>query len=378
MGRVLTCTPKEEKRMPQRNPRPADRQVGAEESQQRPLTAKERLAAKAKNVVSGGPKKKPRDIIELKDESLKVYADAVDRLAAASHAKKAIEGHLKAAQAIVVPYIRQQVLGEWIQQDKRTENPRVQTPNGSSFIFQCKDTLTGTRGFRVPKDEDGTPVDIRTHLASHGISDELIEQLMVAQEFVQEEVLGINMRVLEKNHPAVSEKILNLILAASEGGVTDSEGNEISFSEEEINVILEKNNDVTVKEGFLDRSIKHVKSVSDGEEEAQRLLERLLMAVPPQWAVGSVNCLRPDETIQRLLHEEPPAAIPVQAPPEFKETADGKYTIKTEGNVLTVYRKTDSKQLAKKICTDPMHATNTVKKWMRDPGSLLAYIAESK
>ena len=327
-------------------------------------------------------KKKPREIIELNKPDDAIYADAVDRLTAAIHARKAIDGHEKAAKALIMPYVRMIVLREWVEQGRKLDNRRVQTPNGSSFILQCKDTLTGTRGFRVPKTEQGDPIDIRQHLASNGVPEALIEKLMIDAEFKEELVIGVNIAKLEKEHRVrqCRNRCRSLIDAAGSGGVTTSDGQKIAFTDDDMEKILTQNNDVTVKEGFLERAVTHCVAVAgDDQEAAADMLIKLLSAVPPQWAIGQALCLHPDEGIVRLLHEEPPAvkAEAKAMPPVNHETPDKKYILRVEGFTITVIRVSDNKEVAKKTCKDAMHATNTIKKWQRDPASLSAFIAEN-
>ena len=341
---------------------------------EQPMSAKDRLLAKAKKTTPSAAKKKAREIISLDNPEDKVIADAVDRLTAAVHARKAIEGHEKAAKAVVLPHVRSLILQDWIEQGRKTDNPRVQTPSGSSFILQCKDTLTGVRGFRVPKDDSGTPVDFRQHLESAGLPPNLIEE--ISSEFKDELVLSINMVKLEKEHASLAEKLMSLIAEAGAGGVTTTDGKKIKFSDDDMEKILDQNHDVTVEEGFLERSVTHCKAVAENQEEATDLLSKLLYAVPPQWAVGQANCLKPEEGIVKMLREEPKVVAPT-GPPVDHETPDQKYTLRMEGYDVKIIRNSDKKELAKKTCKDAMHTANTVNKWMREPDSLSGFISEN-
>jgi len=243
-----------------------------------------------------------------------------------------------------------------------------------------KDTLTGARGFRVPKDDQGTPIDIEQHLTNHGISTALIAKLQKEGEFVDVETMTIPMAKLEKENRTLADRLIDLIVAANEGGVTTKDGKKIKFSDDEMKSLVESAHDVTIKEGFLDRIVGHVAALASGEDAQVEMLDGILSAVPPQWAVGSVNPgLKEDVMVRTLLHDKPPEPeVPVSAVPVKAVEHDAtKYTLRVEGLKITVIRKSDNKELATKTCKDVGHAVNTVKKWQREPDALAGFIAEN-
>ena len=356
-----------------------------------PMSAKDRLASKARQQpLPSTSKKKARDTISLgqttgdavSDEESKVIAEAVDRLCAAAHAEKAIKGHQEAARALVLPFTRLLVLTSWAEEGRKLDNPKFVTPSGSSFILQCKDTLSGPRGFRA-KGSDGRAIPVADYLRNYGVPDDLIEVLEKANEFKEEILLTINMPKLEKEKPAIASRLMDLILAANEGGVTDKDGNKIKFSDEELGMITERKNEVTVKDGFLERSISHVKSIAADDKNAAARLDVLLTAVAPQWAVSQAFCADPDKGILKLLHEKVPEKVTTAeeiakpSPPVNHTTADGKHTLRVEGLIISIVRNSDKKEMGKKTCKDTQHLANSVRKWTTDPAALAVFIAEN-
>lgn len=345
------------------------------------LSIKEQLAMKAKaKSTATAAKKSDRPVIELTydDHETKLYAEQVDRFTAADAAKKGIDGLIKTAQAALKPYLITRVMQMWVDQGRKMDNPRVQTPGGSSFNFQVKDTLTGARGFKVPKDENGQPVPIEKHLAAHGVSKDLISNLKDSGEFKEQQVLGfVDMTKLETDQPVLAERLMALVLAANQGGVTTSKGEKIKFNDNELELILEQSNNITVKEGFLDRSVTYCKDVTDDPEVAVTMLQNLLTAVPPQWAFGQANCLHPETAIAKLLSPETDGKVapPPPAPPVEHDT--GKFILRVTGTLITIVRRKDGKEVAKKQCKDDMHCKNSIRKFMENPASLDTYVADN-
>lgn len=349
-----------------------------------PLSARDKLLKKAGTAApkpAAGKKKNRGAIIVGDTPETRIVGDAVDRLTAAVHVKKSVEGHEKAARAVVLPYVKRETLRLWVQQGGKAENPQVSTPTGSHFIMQVKDTLTGLRGFRVPKDETGQPIDVEQHLQNHGVSQELIERLKEAGEFVDQEVMTIPMARLEKENRDLADRLINLIVAANDGGVSTKDGKKIKFSDDEMGKLVEVAHDVTIKEGFLDRVVQHCATISREEDAQLELLDSILTAIPPQWAVGSVNPgLKEDVMVKTLLHSDPPEPAEAPAPKVPPKPVDhdaASYTLRVEGLKITVIRKKDDKELATKVCKDSGHVANTVKKWQREPDTLNAFITEN-
>jgi hypothetical protein len=341
------------------------------------MSAKERLAAKArKKPATAAEAKTQRDTILLDQPEQAVIAEAVDRLTASTLAYNAFKGHKETSKSIVVPPLRMMLLKRWIAEGRQIDNPKFQTPSGCNFILQCKDTLTGSRGFRAPKDKDGDLVPMETHLASFGIPKKLIERLTESEEFKDETTLSVNFAKLEKDQPSLASRLMDLIDQANTGGVTTKDGKKIKFTDDEITLILEQNNDVTIKEDFLKRSVGHVKAVAEDDDEAVMLLDALLRAIPPQWAVGQTLCVNAEEMVVALLKKKNGEEKTDGAKLIEHETPDGKYTIRQEGTNLTIFRNADKKELCTKHCNDLDHAANGVRDWKTNPGKLMAFIAD--
>lgn len=345
---------------------------------ERPMSAREKLLGKAgKAAPKATAATKNRDLITVGDSpETRVIAQAVDRLTTLAKNVKVLQGHERAARAIAVPYLQGLVLDNWLDLGTKGENPKIQTPSGASFILQCKDTLSGARGWRLPKGDDGEPVDIKQHLINHGVSARLVDRLIEEEEFVDQQLMTIPIDKLEKENRPLSERLMEMIIAANEGGVKLPSGKTVKFSDAELSQLVETVHDVKMKENFLSRIVGHVKAVAEHEEEQKEFLQGILNAVPPQWAVSSVNPGMNEETVLREVIREPaPVASPASAEP--KDHDAGPFTIRQEGFVLTVIRKTDNKKMATKKCKDGDHVENTIKKWQREPASLTGFISEN-
>lgn len=346
------------------------------EAQQPKVSARDKLLSKAgKKSETAANKKSERPIINLGDAQTRDIATAVDRLTACVHMKKAVDGHEKAARRIVMPFGQHKTLELWIKNGNRTENIKLQTPAGASFILQAKDTITGVRGVRLPKNEDGEPIDVETHLGNHNVPAQLITRLMEEGEFVDEQVMTIPMVKLEKENKPLADRLIELIVAANDGGVTTKDGKKIKFTDEELSQLVEGAHDVTVKEGFLDRIVPHVRNAISGDEQQIVALSAVLDAIPPQWAVGSATQgINEKEIIGTILHKEPEQVTTPQAPVDH---AAGNYTLRVTGLNIEIIRNSDKKPLATKKCKDGGHLENTIKKWQREPTALAEYISNN-
>lgn len=339
------------------------------------MSLKERLASKTK--AKAEPKKKAASSHQTVLIDDPVIADAIDKFLAASHAKKVAEGQEKTNKAILLPFVKSKRLHDMaVAGGSKIESIEYQTPSGSHFLLQCKDTISGVRGFRAPKDKDGNPLPIDQHLKSSGLPDALVSRLKNENEFKEELVLSISLSKMEKERPQLAEKLMSLIMAANEGGVTDKEGNKITFSDDDMDVMIDKNNDVTVEKGFLSRALGHCKAVSKNDDDCGNLLEKLLTAIPPQWAIGSQFSADPEGQLAKMFAAAPQQEGAPKGPVDHK-TDDGKYTIHEDGKLLTVIRNSDSKEMGTKTCTDDDHVRNSVRKWKTEPANLASWIADN-
>ena len=337
------------------------------------MSLKDRLASKTKSKAEPKAAAKKSHQVVLIDDPL--IAAAIEKFLAASHAKKVAAGQETVNKAILLPFVKSKRLRDMATSGgAKIESIEYQTPSGSHFLLQCKDTISGARGFRAPKDKDGNPLPIDQHLKSSGLPDALISRLQNENEFKDETTLSVNLSKMEKERPKLAEKLMSLIMAANEGGVTDSDGNKIEFSDDDIAVMIDKNNDVTVQEGFLGRALSHCKAVSKNDADCGALLEKLLTAIPPQWAIGSQFSADPEGQLAAMLSAAPQEGA--KGPVDHK-TDDGKYTIHEEGMELTVIRNSDTKEMGKKTCTDSDHVKNSVRKWKTDPANLASWIADN-
>lgn len=349
---------------------PTKRRPVEETQAPKTLSSKERLAQKSRQKVDiPASASKDRAVIQLKGD----IANMVDRLTAAIHAKKVMLGQEAACRAVVLPYAQQIHYALWMERGVRPESPQFITPSGSKFILQCKDTLCGVRGFKVPKGKDGKPVSVEAHLRANGVPADVIGRLKEKEEFNEEETLNINMPKLEKEHPNLHSKLMDLVLAANEGGVKDKDGNQIKFSDEDINRLIERNNEVTLKDDFIVRAAKYCKEGSKNDEDATARLKLLMTAIPPQWAVGSTMCADPEGVVVRLLKEDEKKEVK----PTAADFTIGKYTVKQAGLNLTVFRNSDNKELVKKECDDEDHVKNAIRKWQKDPATLDQFVADN-
>lgn len=349
-------------------------------------SARSKLFKKAgKKEAAKAAKKDDRPVVSLEGE----MASALDRYTASDKVVKAMKGHQGASKDQFLPFGKQKTFEEWIAHGGQTENIKFQTRGGASIILQVKDVLTGARrGFRVPKDEDGEPMDVKEHLRRHGVADALIERLVGNEEFVDTETMFIPMAKLEKDHPDLAERLINLIVAANEGGVTTKGGKKIKFSDEEMEHLVEAAHDVTVQAGFLGRIVPHVKAVSEDRTQQVEMLSAVLTAIPPDWAMGSVQPgLNQEEVLRSMMvesgtgDERTAAAVatatPPPAPPSEHVVANGKYTLRVNDLQVTVIRNTDQRELAKKQCEDAGHVRNTIRQWREDSAALSAFISEN-
>jgi hypothetical protein len=286
---------------------------------------------------------------------------------------------------VLTPFCQRTTLREWIRNGVKTENIEFRTAAGASYIYQVKDTLSSEfRGFRLPK-KDGVPVDVETHLRNHGVPAELITRLVQEKEFVDKDVMVIPMAKLEKEKPALAERLITLILAASasEGGVKtkNGKGETIKFTDDELAELVESAHDVTIQKDFLDRIVGHVRAVvKDNEEDAVEALEKVMAAIPPQWAYGSVKPgLNAESVIRELVTESDDDENEKAKKPEPKteEFDTPKYTLRATGLEVEVIRKKDNKSMGKKTCDDAGHLRNTIKKWQNDANNLDAFVAEN-
>jgi hypothetical protein len=284
----------------------------------RPMSAREKLLGKAgKAAPKTTAATKNRDVIMVGDDpETKVIAQAVDRLTTLAKNVKVLQGHEKANRAIVLPFLQQRVREAWLELGMKGENPKIQTPSGSSFILQCKDTLSGTRGWRLPKGDDGEPVDIKQHLVNHGVSAKLVDRLIAEEEFVDQQLMTIPIDKLEKDNRPLAERLMDMIVAANEGGVKLPNGKTVKFTDAEMAQLVEHVHDVKIKENFLTRIVGHVKAVANNEDEQAELLEGILNAVPPQWAVSSVNPGMNEETVLREVIREPVKEVVASGAPK--------------------------------------------------------------
>lgn len=334
------------------------------------VSSKDRLLEKAQKVApkTTKAKKVEREIVIL-DKSEQIQM--VDRICSASNVKKAMEGHEKANKSAFGEIGFLHCLKSWIKNGHVTENPQFQTPSGSSFIYQMKDTISK---FRCPRNNEGNLVKMGDHLASKNIPEKMIDRLIKENEFVEETTMTIPIADIEKKKPELADKLFELILMASEEGVKSCKSGKkvIKFDAEEIKQILQYNNDVTIKDGFMDRMVSHCKAIApDDDEEALKLLQKLTDVFPPTPAYSSVSPGKDnDEIIKKMITEKPK-----EAEANRKESHDiGDFNVNVEVRKISIVRKRDGKEMATKDCKDNDHVNNTIKQWQRDTTTLDAYI----
>ena len=171
-------------------------------------SARDRLLAKSgkKAEPTTASKKDDRPVVQLEGNT----ADAVERYTAFDNARKTMEGQEKASRSLLMPVSQQKTIQFWIEQGRRSENIKFTTPAGSSYICQVKDTLSSAnRGFRVPKGKDGESIDVETHLLNHGVPVALTKRLIEEKEFVEKNVMSIQIAKLEESKPELAEKLMN-------------------------------------------------------------------------------------------------------------------------------------------------------------------------
>ncbi len=175
--------------------------------------------------------------------------------------------------------------------------------------------------------------------------------------------------------------MFSLILLANDGDGVKAVGGKknvapIKITDEELKQILQYNNEVILAEGFLDRTVKHCKAVSQSDAESFQLLKKMIETFPPQYALASVTPGTAHETVLRsILNKEDGPAIDL---PEVCSTHDTPYfTLNVQGKEIKIVRKSDGKEMTTKTCKDASHVKNTVAKWMKEPETLSTFIANS-
>lgn len=330
-------------------------------------TVKERLAAKATTKTSGS-KKKDKIVLALPKDLIQ----EADRLSAALHAKDSIIAHEKAARTVLMPALQRLVYGGWIQEGRKLDSPIVNTPCGNHFSVQCRDSISGPRGFKLQGDNRKS---VAEHLRDNNVPESIIEA--TKDDFVEKLTVAVNIPKLEDSYPQLAEKLMEVILAACEKGVKVGD-KLIKFNDEESSKILEQVNEVKVKEGFLERSITYAKQIAPNPETAVETLFSLLRAVPPTWAISQNHCENPTVSIANLL-KTPVTEEKEDAKPVDMETTDKKFVLRVQGSTVTVFKRKGASldEICKKSCKDNSHATNTAKKFIREPEALQAFIADS-
>jgi hypothetical protein len=268
-------------------------------------SARDRLAAKATDVTAQTAAAEDRETITAEDGA---KAEAIDQLCASLHAEKSVATRKAAARGFVLEWAIGLVLRRWVRAGRRLENPRFASPAGSNFILQCKDVVS--KPFRLK-----AGLTIRKYLEDAGVHPDLIGRLFAEKEFDEREVLTVNVPKLEEEAPALADRLMKLIVAAADGGVTTKDGEKIRFSDGDLGTIVQKMNQVSPKAGFLDRSIGHAQSTAADPEDAAKRLEKLLAAIAPQWAIGQPFCADPERGMARLLKAAPEASTSTAVAP---------------------------------------------------------------
>lgn len=335
---------------------------------------KEKMAAKVGTTKAPTPAsaKKDRPIIVIDDA---LQSKVIDRMASADLMVKTMKGHQEASKASFLPWGLSKVLFGWIKKGNPTENVQFQTPNGTSFILQIKDTL---KKFKTGWMEDGQPKTAEQFFTENNIPEVLIERLTEQNEFQTKDSMTIPIATLEKDNEKLCEKLFELIILANEEGVKSKNGKTtIKFSDDDLRQIIVNQKTISLKEGFLDRMVGHCKEVSATDDEALENLNNLFQVVNPTVAYSSIKVgTKHKEILEELINPDC-ETITLPAKEEIFATKDGKYTLKVKGTTIAVIRSSDNREMATKTCTDAGHVNNTIKKWQREPDSLAGFIAEN-
>lgn len=337
------------------------------------MSAKDRLMAKAtKKTTETTEKKDKREVILVDNPEM---ALVIDRLCSSANVKKSMEGHEKVSKATFQEYGLDICYKKWIDKGTIQENPKFQSPNGSSFNFQIRDTICGPRGFRVPYDEDGNPVNMQEFLAKENVPEELIGALIENNEFEEKQVMSIPISTLEEKNPDLAEKLFQLILLASEDGVKSSKNSKktIKFDDEELKQILSYSTQVKLKEGLLSRLIVYCRET--GKENAYKFFRKITSIFSPQITFGQTSIgNKHEEILSGMLSNTEESHTTTKR----KESVDlGEFTANVDDKVINIMRKKDNQKVATKECADNDHVNNTLNKWKRFPDNLSKYILDN-
>jgi hypothetical protein len=306
-----------------------------------------------------GAKKKERELIEL-DAS---EARAFDRFCMADAALKMAKGHQEGSKASILPVVTDKMLQMWCEEGHRTDNPRVQTENGQA-ILQARETLR----FELPANEDGSVGTVTEMLQSVGFSEEKAEEIREREFTETTELRFANISKLREDPKSkkLVDKLLTLVLE--------------NFEPEDRKVLLEKVNNVTLKEGFLDRSVAHV-------DRDPALLKALFQVVRPTFLMSHIvwkgdlnDAVKTLEGTTAETLTTPAIKIPAATTVAPKialsfKSDDGQWKASYVGLEATLFMVQGGTEIEmkKKTCTNEGHAKATCQKWMRDP----AYRAET-
>jgi hypothetical protein len=305
-----------------------------------------------------GAKKKQRDLIELTDGE----ATAFDRFCMADAALKMAKGHQEGSKATILPVLTDKLLRMWCEEGRRTDNPRVQTEQGQA-ILQARENLR----FDIPAGEDGEPGTVTDALMAVGFDEDKANEIR-EREFTETTELrfaAINKLREDPDSKKVVDKLLKLVLE--------------NFTPAERAKLLEKVNNVTLNEGFLDRAVQH----ADSDPSK---LKSLLSVVRPTFLMSQIVWKGElTEAVKTLSKDDKPApvvsadAIPATtapAVPKIFTSDDGQWKATCAGNEAKLFmiQAGAEIEMATKVCTGGVsHAEQTCKKWMRDDN----YRAES-
>jgi hypothetical protein len=298
-----------------------------------------------------GGKKKTRNTLDLTDEEAGLF----NRFCMADATLKMAKGHQEGSKAVLLPLLTDKLISFWCEVGHRTPNPRLQTPT-AQVILQARETLK----FDLPANEDGEPCSVTEALMQVGFDEETAEAIRESEFNETTELRFANISKLrnDNDNPLAKktmDKLLKLVIE--------------NFTPAERALLLEKVNNVTINEGFLDRSVKHV----DGDPVK---LKALFQVVRPTFLMSQVEWSGGlDVAIKTLEGDKPQPitteAIPAQstAIPKWQTSEDGNWKASAVGNVAKLYMiQGDSQvEVATKTCAGgASHAEQTCKKWMRD------------
>lgn len=334
---------------------PTKREVKMARTKAKPTTTTEEidplatLLSDAVEIEKKAPgKKKDRETLELSTSETAAF----DRFCAADAAMKLSKGNQETAKSVILPVLTDKLIKLWCAEGRRTDNPQIVTEQGRA-IFQAREVLK----FDLPADENGEPGTVTDLLMGVGFTEKEANEIRAAEFSEKTELRFCNISKLREDpaNKKVVDKLLKMVID--------------NFTPTERAILLEKVNNVEVKEGFLDRAVTHA-------DKDPTKLKSLFQAVKPQFLMSGITYKGDvNDAMKKLQGNEGTTvdSVPIPAPQivptvEFKSPDNmWKATARGTEAKLLMMQGNNEIEMFMRNCTNIDHAKATCQKWMRDP-----------